>query len=155
MQLQMWMNLPPYPNLCKAKKKKKETTPRILQKDFYSVYFTHQLWHFLSPFTYGQGCIQDLNLSSVFSVPSRCSKEHLGLDVLRNWVAFTIWGKVWSTENGVQAKPEFVYQNCVKLIGHGGTHKHSCTLKPLFIQNTSSITNYLLTSLTTYYEVKN
>ena len=37
--------------------KKDKTTPRILQKDFYSVYLTHQLWHFLSPFIYGQGCI--------------------------------------------------------------------------------------------------
>ena len=55
----------------------------------------------------------------------------------------------------VQAKPEFVYQNCVKLIGHGGAHKHSCALKSLFIQNTSSITNFLPTSLTTCYEVKN
>ena len=39
----MWMNLSPYPNLCKAEKIK--STPRILQKDFYSVYLTHQLWH--------------------------------------------------------------------------------------------------------------
>ena len=31
----MWMNLSPYPNLCKAEKIK--STPRILQKDFYSV----------------------------------------------------------------------------------------------------------------------
>ena len=41
--LVMWMNLSPYPNLCKAEKIK--STLRILQKDFYSVYLTHQLWH--------------------------------------------------------------------------------------------------------------
>ena len=53
----------------------------------------------------------------------------------------------------VQAKPEFVYQNCVKLIGHGGAHTPTCALKSLFIQNTSSITksspyfcNYMLWS---------
>ena len=34
-------------------------------------------------------------------------------------------------------------------------HKHSCALKSLFVQNTSSITNFLFTSLTTCYEVKN
>ena len=38
----MWMNLSPYPNLGKAEKIK--STLRILQKGFYSVYFTHQLW---------------------------------------------------------------------------------------------------------------
>ena len=54
----------------------------------------------------------------------------------------------------VQAKSEFVYQNCVKLIGYGGAHKHSCALKSLPIQNTSSITNFLPTFLTTCYEVK-
>ena len=54
----------------------------------------------------------------------------------------------------VRAKPESVYQNCVKLIGHGGAHKHSCALKSLCIQNTSSITNYLSIFLTTCYEVK-
>ena len=32
----MWMNLSPYPNLCKAEKIK--STPRILQKEFYSVW---------------------------------------------------------------------------------------------------------------------
>ena len=37
----MWMNLSPYPNLCKAEKIK--STLRILQKDFYSVYLTHRL----------------------------------------------------------------------------------------------------------------
>ena len=57
--------------------------------------------------------------------------------------------------DGVQAKPELVYQNCVKLIGHGGAHKHSCALKSLFIQNTSSITSFLPNSLTTCYEAKN
>ena len=39
----VWMNLSPYPNFCKAKKIKSNT--RILQKHFYSVYLTHQLWH--------------------------------------------------------------------------------------------------------------
>ena len=39
----MWMNLSPYPNLSKAEKIK--STLRILQKDFYSVYLTHQLCH--------------------------------------------------------------------------------------------------------------
>ena len=39
----MRMNLSPYPNLCKAEKIK--STLRILQKDFYSVYLIHQLWH--------------------------------------------------------------------------------------------------------------
>ena len=36
----MWINLFPYPNLCKAEKIK--PTPRIIQKYFYSVYLTHQ-----------------------------------------------------------------------------------------------------------------
>ena len=39
----MWMNLPPYPNSCKAEKLKFQSTVRILQKEFYSVYLTHQL----------------------------------------------------------------------------------------------------------------
>ena len=39
----MRMNLSPYPNLCKAEQIK--STLRILQKDFYSVYLTHQLCH--------------------------------------------------------------------------------------------------------------
>ena len=39
----MWMNLSPYTNICKAEKIK--STLRILQKDFYSIYLTHQLWH--------------------------------------------------------------------------------------------------------------
>ena len=58
---------------------------------------------------------------------------------------------------GVQAKPEFVCQNCVKLIGHGGARKRSCALKSLFIQNTCSMTNFLPTSLTTAtcYDVGN
>ena len=47
------------------------------------------------------------------------------------------------------------YIRIVKLIGHGGAHKRSCALKSLFIQNTSSITNFLPTSPTTCYEVKN
>ena len=38
-----WMNLSPCPNLCKAEKIK--STLRISQKDFYSVYLTHQLWN--------------------------------------------------------------------------------------------------------------
>ena len=37
----MWINLSPYPNLCKAEKIK--STVRILQKDIYSIYLTHQL----------------------------------------------------------------------------------------------------------------
>ena len=41
--LTMWMNLSPYPNLCKAEKLKSQSTLRILQKDFYSVYLIHQL----------------------------------------------------------------------------------------------------------------
>ena len=57
------------------------------------------------------------------------------------------WGDL-----GDQAKPEIVYQNCVKLIRHGAAHKHSCALKS---QNTCSITNFLPTSPTTRYEVKN
>ena len=36
----MWMNLSPCPNLFKAEKVK--STLRMLQKDFYSVYLTHQ-----------------------------------------------------------------------------------------------------------------
>ena len=47
---------------------------------------------------------------------------------------------------GVQAKPEFAYQNCVRLIGHGGDYKHSCALKSLSIENTCSITNFMLWS---------
>ena len=38
-----WMNLSPYPNLRKAEKLKSQPTLRILQKDFSSVYLTHQL----------------------------------------------------------------------------------------------------------------
>ena len=41
--LTMWMNLPPNPNLSKAEKLKSQSTLRILQKDFFSVYLTHQL----------------------------------------------------------------------------------------------------------------
>ena len=37
------MNLSPYPNLRTAEKVKSQSTLRILQKDFYSVYLTHQL----------------------------------------------------------------------------------------------------------------
>ena len=43
--LTMRMNLSPYPNFCKAEKLKFQSTLRILQKDFYSVYLTHQLCH--------------------------------------------------------------------------------------------------------------
>ena len=39
----MWMNLSPYPNLWKGEKLKSQSTLRILQKDFYSVYLTHPL----------------------------------------------------------------------------------------------------------------
>ena len=56
---------------------------------------------------------------------------------------------------GVAAKSEFVYQNRVKLIQSGRTHKHICALKSLSIEKTCSITNFLATSLTTCYEVKN
>ena len=55
---------------------------------------------------------------------------------------------------GVQAKPEFLYQNCVKLIGHGGDHKHSFALKSLPIRNTCSFTNFLPTFLTTCLKLK-
>ena len=41
--LTMWMNLSPYPDLCKAEKLVSQSTLRILQKSFYSVYLTHQL----------------------------------------------------------------------------------------------------------------
>ena len=51
-------------------------------------------------------------------------------------------------------KPSQNCQNCVKLIGHGGAHKHSCALKSLSIQNTCSITNFLPTSLTTCLKSK-
>ena len=37
------MDLSPYPNLRKAEKLKSQSTLRILQKDFYSVYLIHQL----------------------------------------------------------------------------------------------------------------
>ena len=38
-----WMDLSPYPNLHKAEKLKSQSVLRILQKDLYSVYLTHQL----------------------------------------------------------------------------------------------------------------
>ena len=41
--LNMIMNLSPYLNLCKAERLKSQSTLRILQKDFYSVYLTYQL----------------------------------------------------------------------------------------------------------------
>ena len=37
------MGLSPYPSLRKAEKLKSQSTLRILQKGFYSVYLTHQL----------------------------------------------------------------------------------------------------------------
>ena len=44
--LTMWMNLSSYPNLYNnTEKLKSQSTLRILQKDFYSVYLTHQLWN--------------------------------------------------------------------------------------------------------------
>ena len=48
-----------------------------------------------------------------------------------------------------RAMPEFVHQDCVKLIGCGGAPKYDCALKPLSMLNTGSITNFLPTSLTT------
>ena len=59
------------------------------------------------------------------------------------------WG-----DSGVRAKPEYVYQDGVKLIGHGGAHKHRCALKSLSIQNTCSNTTFLPTS-NYMFEVKN
>ena len=50
----------------------------------------------------------------------------------------------------VWVMPEFVHQNCVKLIGSGGAHKHSCALKPLFLLNTGSFITFLPTSISTY-----
>ena len=41
----MWMNLSPFPNLRKAEEI--NSTLRILQTDFYSVYLTHQLFIWL------------------------------------------------------------------------------------------------------------
>ena len=38
------MDLSPYPTLWKAEKLKSQATQIILQKDFYSVYLTHQLY---------------------------------------------------------------------------------------------------------------
>ena len=46
----------------------------------------------------------------------------------------------------VRSVPEYVHQDCVKLIGNGGAHKQSGTLKPLSILNTGSITTFLPTS---------
>ena len=46
--------------------------------------------------------------------------------------------------------PEFVHQDCVKLIGNDGAHKHSCALKPLSILNTGSIKTFLPASVSTY-----
>ena len=45
---------------------------------------------------------------------------------------------------------EFVHQDCVKLIGNDGAHKHSCALKPLSILNTGSIKTFLPASVSTY-----
>ena len=54
----------------------------------------------------------------------------------------------------VRGKPEFVYEDCVKLIGHGGVHKHSCALKSRPIRNTCSMTNFLPTSPNTCLKLK-
>ena len=69
--------------------------------------------------------------------------------VMVNATSRNRWG-----DSGVRAKPEFVYQDCVKIIGHGGAHKHNCTLKSLSIQNTCSITTFLPKSLTTCLKSK-
>ena len=42
-----------------------------------------------------------------------------------------------------RAMPEFVHQDCVKLRGNGGAHKHNCVVKPLSLLNTGSITTFL------------
>ena len=42
----------------------------------------------------------------------------------------------------VRAMPEFLCQDCVKLIGNGGANKLSCALKPMSILNKGSITNF-------------
>ena len=49
----------------------------------------------------------------------------------------------------VRAMPEFVQQDCVKLIGYVGHPKHKCALKPQSILNTGSIITFLPTSLNT------
>ena len=49
----------------------------------------------------------------------------------------------------VQAMPEFVHQDCVKLIGYGGAPKHNCTLKSLGLLKMGSIATFLPTSLST------
>ena len=45
----MRMNFSPYPNFCKSEEIKSQSTLpkalRILQRGFYSVYLTHQLYH--------------------------------------------------------------------------------------------------------------
>ena len=45
----------------------------------------------------------------------------------------------------VRAMPEFAHQDCAKLRGNGGSHKHSCVVKPLSLLNTDSITTFLST----------
>lgn len=47
----------------------------------------------------------------------------------------------------VQAIPDFVHQDCVKLIGNGGAHKHSFAVKLLSILNKCSIATFLSASL--------
>ena len=42
--------------------------------------------------------------------------------------------------------PEFVHQDCVKLVCPGGAYKDSCALKSLPILSTGSITTFLPTS---------
>ena len=54
----------------------------------------------------------------------------------------------------VQAIPEFVHQDFVKLIGNGGPYKHGCTWKPLPILNLCLITTFLPIYLSTYLNWK-
>ena len=49
----------------------------------------------------------------------------------------------------VQVIPEFVHQNCVKLVGNGEACKDSCALKSLSILSAGSIITFLPTSLGT------
>ena len=49
----------------------------------------------------------------------------------------------------IRAMPECAHQDCVKLKGYDGAPKYNCTLKPLSILNTGSITTFLPTSLST------
>ena len=49
----------------------------------------------------------------------------------------------------VRAMPEYVHQDCVKLIGYGEAPKHNCAIKPLSKLNVGSITTFWPTSLST------